>query len=112
MHLIPLAAGYDNTCECCEGFSGGASAKDPACQCRRFKRCGFGPWVRKISWSGVEAWQPTPVCLPGKSHGQELGGLQSMGPQRVGHDQSDLAHMHAHECCLPAKLIEGFYFYD
>ena len=43
---------------------------------------------------------------------EEFGGLQSMGPQRVGHDQSDLAHMHAHECCLPAKLIEGFYFYD
>ena len=32
-------------------------------------------------------WQPAPVFLPGKSHGQEEPGrLQSMGSQRVGHD--------------------------
>ena len=32
------------------------------------KRHGFDPWVRKIPWK--TAWQPTPVFLPGKSHGQ------------------------------------------
>ena len=31
-------------------------------------RCGFDPWIRKIPWR--RAWQPTPVFLPGKSHGQ------------------------------------------
>ena len=32
-------------------------------------------------------WHPTPVPLPGKSHGwEEPGGLQSMGSRRVGHD--------------------------
>ena len=32
-------------------------------------------------------WQPTPVLLPGESHGQRgLVGLQSMGVQRVRHD--------------------------
>ena len=32
-------------------------------------------------------WQPTPVFLPGESHGQRnLGGLESMGLQRVGHE--------------------------
>ena len=32
-------------------------------------------------------WHPTPVLLPGKSHGwRSLGGLQSMGSLRVGHD--------------------------
>ena len=31
-------------------------------------RCGFGPWVRKNPWR--RKWQPTPVFLPGKSHGQ------------------------------------------
>ena len=32
-------------------------------------------------------WQPTPVFLPGESHGRRgPGGLQSMGLQRVGHD--------------------------
>ena len=38
-----------------------------------FKRCGFNPWVGKIPWS--KKWQPTPLFLPGKSHGQRsLGG--------------------------------------
>ena len=34
-------------------------------QCRR---PGFDPWVRKIPWR--RKWQPTPVFLPGESHGQ------------------------------------------
>ena len=32
-------------------------------QCRSNRRCGFVPWVRKISWR--RKWQPTPVFLPG-----------------------------------------------
>ena len=44
------------------GFPGGASAKEPACQCRRHKRCGFYPWFGKIPRR--RAWQPTPVFLP------------------------------------------------
>ena len=31
-------------------------------------RPGFNPWVGKISWR--REWLPTPVFLPGKSHGQ------------------------------------------
>ena len=50
------------------GFPGGTVGKEPACQCSRHKRHGFHPWVRKISWS--RKWQPTPVFLPGKLHGQ------------------------------------------
>ena len=34
-------------------------------QCRRPR---FDPWVGKIPWR--RAWQPTPVFLPGESHGQ------------------------------------------
>jgi len=49
-------------------FLGGTSGKGPACQCRRHKKCGFNPWVRKISWR--REWQPTPVLLPGGSRGQ------------------------------------------
>ena len=41
------------------------SGKESACQ---YGRLGFDPWVRKIPWR--RKWQPTPVCLPGKSHGQ------------------------------------------
>ena len=50
------------------GFPGGAGGKEPACQCRSCKICEFNPWVRKIPWRW--AWQPTPVFLPGESHGQ------------------------------------------
>ena len=50
------------------GFPGGTSGKEPACQCRRRKIHGFDPWFRKIPWK--RAWQPTPVFLPGESHGQ------------------------------------------
>ena len=32
------------------------------------KRSGFDPWVRKIPWR--QAWQSTPVFLPGDSHEQ------------------------------------------
>ena len=41
------------------GFPGGASGKEPACQC---KRGTFDPWVGKIPWR--RAWKSTPVFLP------------------------------------------------
>ena len=33
------------------------------------KKCRFNPWDGKIPWR--RAWQPTPVLLPGESHGQK-----------------------------------------
>ena len=51
-----------------KGFPGGASDKEPACQCRRLKRHHLDPWVGKIPWR--RKWQPTVVFLPGESHGQ------------------------------------------
>ena len=52
-------------------------------QCRRHKRCRLDPWVGQIPWR--KKWQPTPVFLPGKFHGQ--GSLEgSLGLQRVGHE--------------------------
>ena len=47
---------------------GGANCKEPACQCRRPKRRRFDPWVGKSPWR--REWLPTPVFLPGESHGQ------------------------------------------
>ena len=44
------------------------TGKESICQCRRRKRQGFDPWVRKVPWR--RKWQPTPVFLPGESHGQ------------------------------------------
>jgi len=41
--------------------------------CLRCKRLRFDSWVGKIPWR--KGWQPTPVFLPGESHGQSsLGG--------------------------------------
>ena len=44
-------------------------------------------------------WQPTPVLLPRVSHGQRspADGLQFIGFQRVGHNRSDVTHIHIHE---------------
>ena len=49
-------------------FPGGASDKEPACQCRRHKSGGVDPWVWKTPWR--RTWLPTPVFLSGESHGQ------------------------------------------
>jgi len=64
------------------GFSGGSNGKESACQCRRYKRLRFNPWVGKIPWR--RAGQRAPVFLPGESPWtEEPGRLQSIGPQRV-----------------------------
>ena len=39
----------------------GCRGKESTCQYRRWKRCGFDPWARKIPWS--RKWQPAPVFL-------------------------------------------------
>ena len=46
------------------------NGKESACQCdcRRPRRHGFYLWVKKITWR--RKWQPIPVFLPKKSHGQ------------------------------------------
>ena len=52
--------------------------------CLQCGRPRFNPWVGKIPWRGK--WQPTPVLLPGKSHG--LRSLVDYSPwgRRHGHD--------------------------
>ena len=56
------------TAQAYKRFQGGASGKEPTCQCRRCRIHSFNPWVRKIPWRKTQ--QPTPVFLPGESHGQ------------------------------------------
>ena len=77
-------------------FPGGASGKEPACQCRRHKRHGLNPWVRKIPWR--RAWQPTPVFLPGKSHGQRrLAGYSPVGQKEL--DMTERLHFYFSLSC-------------
>ena len=49
-------------------FPGGTIGKESTCQHRGCRRCGFNPWIGKIPWR--RAWQPTPIFLPGESHGE------------------------------------------
>ena len=65
------------------GFPGGATGKEPTCQRRRHRRHGFSPWVEKIPWRRTE--QPTPVFLPGESHGQRSPAGYSPRGHRVRH---------------------------
>ena len=51
--------------------------------CLQCRRPGFDPWVAKIPWR--RKWQPTPVFLPGKSHGWR----SLVGYSPWGHKESD-----------------------
>ena len=82
---VPSRRGFYSRLHQALGFPGGASGKEPACQCWRHKKHGFDPWVRKIPWR--RAWQPTLVFLPGESTWtEEPSGLPSRELHRVGHD--------------------------
>ena len=53
-----------------------------SCQCRKHR---FNLWARKIPWR--RKWPPTPVFLPGKSHGQRsLAGYSPWSCKRVEHN--------------------------
>ena len=57
------------------------SGKESVCQC---KRCLFSPWAGKIPWR--RKWQPAPILLPGKFHGQR----SLVGYSPWGHKESDM----------------------
>ena len=54
---------------------------------------GLIPWVRKFLWR--RKWQPTPVHLPGKSHGHRRLVGYSSWRHRVRHDLANKRH-HLH----------------
>ena len=68
--------------------------KNPPTKCRRYKRWGFDPWVRKIPWG--QAWQPTPVFLTGKSHGQRS--MASYTVHRITRSQTLRKRFSMHRC--------------
>ena len=74
-------------------FPGDPSGKESTCQCKRHKKHKFYTLVvGKIPWR--RAWQPTPVFLPGESHGlRSLAGYSPWG-HKVEHDWNDLACTH------------------
>ena len=54
---------------------------------------GSDPWVGKMPWR--RAWQPTPVFLPGESHGQR----SPAGYRSRGHRESDTTEVSYHAQC-------------
>ena len=51
------------------------AVKNPLANAKSHRRHGFGPWVGNIPWR--RARQPTPLFLPGESHGQRRVGQQA-----------------------------------
>ena len=63
-------------------------------QCRKHR---FDPWARKISWR--RKWQPTPVFLPGKCHGERsLAGYSPWG--RKESDTTERLSTHTPVCVV------------
>ena len=66
----------------------------------QFRRHRFNPWIRKIPWR--RAWQPTPVLLPGESHGhRSLAGYSPWG-----HRESDTTDF-IRTCAPPALPLSS-----
>ena len=68
----------------------------PAC-----RRCGFDPWVGKIPWR--RAQPPTPVFLPGESHGWRS--LADYSPW--GHKESDTTERLTLSLSFPLVTSQG-----
>ena len=65
--------------------AGGSAVKNPPAVQETCRRHGFDSWVKKIPWR--RKWQPTPVVLPGKSHGQRSLVEYRPWGHRVRHDR-------------------------
>ena len=78
-----------------ESFPIGSAVKNlPAMQ----EILGFNPWVRKIPWR--KKWQPTPVFLPGESHGQRsLEGYSPKVWKELGMTEKLNTHTHLARVC-------------
>ena len=73
--ILVRAAIFQHYLQIWHGLPWWLSGKEYACQCRRHR---FNSWVGKVPWR--RKWQPTPVFLPGKSHGQRsLAGYSPWG---------------------------------
>ena len=65
--------------------------------CLQCRRPGFDPWVGKIPWR--RKWQPTPVFLPGESHGQRSLVVYSPRGSKES-DTTERLHFHFSLSCI------------
>ena len=77
----------------------------PACPTRAAGDSRFNPWVEKILWGRKQ--QPTPVFLPGKSHGQRsLEGYSPWG--RKESDTTEYTHTKSnYNSCADHLILPG-----
>ena len=68
--------------------------------CRRLRRRWFNSWISEIPWR--RAWQPTPIFLPGESHGQ-----RSLAGYR-GCKESNMTEVTEHACIAVWQCCDGF----
>ena len=74
-HFLVVSQLIKKDIEC----SGASNGKESACQCRRYRRCGFNSLEEEMAThSSILAWKI--------SWTEEPGRLQSLGSQRVGYD--------------------------
>ena len=90
--LPPIMKWYMDDIEHFNDNTGGFPMAQQVIICLQCRRWEFDPWIGKIPWR--RKWQPTPVILQGKSHGQRSLLGYSPWDRRVRHDWSDLAHTH------------------
>ena len=83
---------------------GGASDKEPICQCRRHET-----WDWSLGWGDTleEGMATHSNILAHRT--EELGGLQSTGLQRIRHNWGDLARTHTH--ALNERMVNVMLFY-
>ena len=81
----------------------GSVVKNPPADAGDARDAAFHPWVRKVHWG--RRWQPTPVFLPGKSHGQRS--LAGYIVHRVAKSQTQVSNRaHPQEVLVIARLTE------
>ena len=79
-------------------FPASSDSKESAFQCRRPR---FDPWVGKIPWR--REWLPTPVFLPGESHGQRsLVGYSLWGCRELDMTEQLTLTFHFH---IPKRVV-------
>ena len=76
--MIILIVGVSNESTGVPWWLSGLKKKKRHLKCSSHRRLGFDHWVEKIPWR--RTWQPIPIFLPGKSHGQRrLEGYSPLG---------------------------------
>ena len=82
------------------GFSMWSRGIDFTCKCKICKRYKFDPWAGKMPWSWKR--QPTPVFLPGESHGQR----SLVGYSPWDHRELDQSQQQQLKWCLIAFFVQ------